>query len=267
MIQELYKFERYINAGDASPSVVVTYTSGDSSVTYESRTYSTKIMGHDPISHRVESIRTKAVVNFPLGDDFAVYWREECQNSTLILTLIEKDDTTYRTVFKGKLHQIIISSKIGLSFESDYSLLQRIGTGRVNQRLCQHTLYSQEPFNCGVTMAAYAVAGTVTSISGTNVEVWQAAGYDDHYFTFGILKDAEGNYNYISSHIGDTLVIERISQDLIDDYTDDGSADVTIYPGCFKNRDVCNDKFDNVDNFGGSPWIPADNPWDKKVIF
>jgi len=41
---------------------------------------------------------------------------------------------------------------------------------------------------------------------------------------------------------------------------------VKIYPGCDRVRATCESKFDNLDNFGGFPWIPTKNPFGGSSI-
>ncbi len=38
------------------------------------------------------------------------------------------------------------------------------------------------------------------------------------------------------------------------------STEFVVYPGCSKQIDVCEDKFNNVATFGGFPWVPLNNP-------
>ena len=45
-----------------------------------------------------------------------------------------------------------------------------------------------------------------------------------------------------------------------------GSSTVTLYPGCTKSRAVCKNKFDNLNNYGGFPWIPTKNPFGGSSI-
>ena len=35
---------------------------------------------------------------------------------------------------------------------------------------------------------------------------------------------------------------------------------LSLAPGCSKTRNICRDRFNNIDNFGGQPFIPSSNP-------
>lgn len=41
---------------------------------------------------------------------------------------------------------------------------------------------------------------------------------------------------------------------------------VSLYPGCDRSPTICDEKFDNLDNFGGFPFMPGESPFGT-VIF
>jgi len=43
-------------------------------------------------------------------------------------------------------------------------------------------------------------------------------------------------------------------------------SQIRLYPGCDHTKGTCNTKFNNLDNFGGFPWIPIRNPFDGNSI-
>jgi len=45
-----------------------------------------------------------------------------------------------------------------------------------------------------------------------------------------------------------------------------GSLTVTLYPGCPRDRQTCNDRFNNLENYGGFDWIPSRNPFNGSSI-
>jgi len=77
-------------------------------------------------------------------------------------------------------------------------------------------------------------------------------GQVDGYFTGGLVN-ASGSFGYIESQTGDDLVLKLVPQDLT------VSSSVQIAPGCALNVQVCQNKFNNVDNFGGYPYSPNEN--------
>ena len=77
--------------------------------------------------------------------------------------------------------------------------------------------------------------------------------YDDGYFAFGEL---EWDYKkrMIAEHKGTKIKIRYPITDIASGQT------VLVYPGCQGNIDICKNRFNNVINFGGHPYIPLDNP-------
>ena len=39
----------------------------------------------------------------------------------------------------------------------------------------------------------------------------------------------------------------------------------TVYPGCSHNTTDCDTVFDNLDNYGGFPYLPSENPFGNSV--
>jgi len=64
----------------------------------------------------------------------------------------------------------------------------------------------------------------------------------------------EGERRTIVSHVGSVItinfkMIELVSTDTVD-----------AYPGCDGRIETCRDKYDNIANFLGFPFIPDENP-------
>lgn len=162
--------------------------------------------------------------------------------------------------WKGRVVSVDWSDNVAakLSCESVFTSLKRPGLRARYQRMCRHALYSDQ---CGVDKAAYAVSGTVGNVTdnGRTVEVAEASGEDDGWFTGGMIQTPSGAYLFITGHQGAALTLSRPCSLAPDD-------EVTIYPGCGRNRETCKDKFDNILSFGGWPWIPPRNPFDGRSI-
>lgn len=162
-----------------------------------------------------------------------------------------------------------------LKCESVFTSLKRPGLRARYQRMCRHALYSEQ---CGVDKAAYAVAGTVSAINAarTVVTIPEADAYDDGYFLGGFLALADGTMRTISAHVGSSLTLASPAP-ILAGYVGAtgygksygnfyGGSDLVIYPGCGRNRETCQNKFGNILNFGGWPWIPSRNPFDGRSL-
>ena len=63
----------------------------------------------------------------------------------------------------------------------------------------------------------------------------------------------------MTSHAGSSLTLANPCALAVSDA-------VTLYPGCARNRETCKNKFNNILNFGGWPWIPLRNPFDGRSL-
>ena len=143
------------------------------------------------------------------------------------------------------------NSKAVIDCESVFTSLKRLGLRRRYQRSCPHVLYGNQ---CKVVKSDYATTGTATAISGLDVTVAEAANQADGYYSGGILEWTTlagfGRKVMIENHVGSTLTMLTPVPDL-----NAGTA-VTIYPGCRRTTADCVNKFNNLENYGGMPYIP-----------
>jgi len=75
---------------------------------------------------------------------------------------------------------------------------------------------------------------------------------------------ASDGMRFIASHSSGTLTLMQASNSL-SAAIEGGPQSVTLYPGCSHTIADCRDKFNNLVNFGGFPWIPSKNPFNNSV--
>lgn len=258
MITELYKFtEVKRDMGTETVISTTTYTSQKRSVTYDSLTYTPVAMSRSDNESKSAVSTSNMKVYFSLDNAFADSWFNN-DDSILKFELIEKEDTTYSIIWKGRLVNVEISGNNSvLNFESNFSSLRNYGLNRVYQRTCPHALFSTA---CGADKDDYRTFGTIGAVSGITLTVLALSIFDDHYFTYGTIVDGAGNSRMITSQIGDQIKISRYCP------TFTASTSVTLYLGCSKTREICNSKFANVKNFGGFPYMPVDDMFDRILV-
>ena len=103
-----------------------------------------------------------------------------------------------------------------------------------------------------------AVASAVANVKTFTVAA--AATQPDGYYTGGMLRADDGTLSYIIAHVGSSITIQRLSYSLAEAIANGFPFDVKLYPGCDHSRQTCNDKFDNLLNYGGFDFIPTKNP-------
>lgn len=261
MKHELYRF--------VENSTVYTYTSGDKAVVYDAgegdETYTPRAMGRNEVESKPDLAKATMNVNFLLDDTVARRWMNDRLETVISLTLFEKDENGDIAVqWKGRMSGSKPSAaEIVLSFESIFTSLRRPGLRARMLRNCRHSLFGR---GCKLDAALFAFAATATAASGFEVTVPGADAQPDGTYTTGMLEAPDGTFRFIVNHVGSTLTLIRPINSLIQAITDDGDQDVTLYPGCDRSRQTCNDKFNNLERYGGFDWIPTRNPFDGSSI-
>lgn len=128
---------------------------------------------------------------------------------------------------------------------------------------CNHILYGDA---CGLDEANYSHQGEILSIDRTG---------DGRYEIASTNPEPDGWYN------NGFFVVGQQRQLITNSKQNDSSTDVemltepegvavgdtaTIYAGCDRNMDDCKNKFSNLDNFGGFPFIPDRNPFREGIF-
>jgi len=146
--------------------------------------------------------------------------------------------------------------KVEITCESIYTSMRRYGLRLRAELICQHTLYSSE---CGADQPSKRFDDTISAIDGSTLTMSSTSGYADGWFSGGILETNDGDSRFILSHISNTIKLSRPLVSL------SAGVSVALYPGCDRTMDTCKNKFNNLDNYLGFPWIPDSNPFQVSI--
>lgn len=119
------------------------------------------------------------------------------------------------------------------------------------QLTCNHVVFDSR---CALSESAYKLTTTVT-LDSTKTKLTSTAfsGQVDGYYTGGkIVFGVESRT--IVLHKGSEVTIMYKFKEL------ENNDSIDAYPGCDGRIETCRDKFDNVLNFLGFPFIPEENP-------
>lgn len=259
---ELYRFVR--------GTEVWTYTSGNEPVTYGGETYWKTPLGRGVTETRKELARASLEVRIDVLDPLAQDLLSGIVDQVVTLTVYSQDQETDTTTieWKGRLSSNQPNKdRLIMKFESIFTSLRRPGLRARYQKTCRHVLYGS---GCGLLKEDFATSGELVSVDGVTVEVTEAAAQPDGYYTGGMLGAANGTFGFIIAHAGAVLTLQRPLDDLSvtlggsgwgESYGNAwGGSYATLYPGCDRRKQTCLDKFANLNNFGGFPWIPSKNP-------
>lgn len=251
---ELYRF--------VEGSLVDTQTSGNKPIVYDAgdgdETYTPYSIGRGVVEVKNELSKAQLEVKLALNNPVAQRYLSAIVDTVLTLTVFQQTNSTTNVVWKGRLQKVKLTNKaVSLIFESIFTSLRRPGLRARWQKSCRHSIYGP---GCGVDKATMLVADAVVSIDGAVIEMTDLSAFEAGYFTGGIIQTQDNNVmRYILNHTGNVLTLSRPFEHL-QALFDAGPVSVNLYPGCPKNMTACDGTFDNLDNFGGFPWIPPKNP-------
>lgn len=117
---------------------------------------------------------------------------------------------------------------------------------------CTHQLYGTR---CGKNKDVYGVTTKVASFtSQVEMTLNSTAGQPDQYFRAGMLtRTLDGESRMILDQRGNVITLDAPFPEL------NLLDEVIIYAGCNHTVFDCADKFDNIVNYGGTPYIPSLN--------
>lgn len=229
-----------------------------------------------PVTHtrfRVTSAlgRAETEIVFPQSYAFARTYLTDLSYSTNTLTIYHefKSQSPEERVTKFKGRVIGTRPKftrLTLIAENRFTENRRKGLSAVMQRPCRHALYhSKDGLGCGLNIASFEAAGSVTALSGNVATVSAASSQADGYYSGGVIT-WNSKRQMIVKHSGSSLTLLGSLDGLSAALASSGSESVTIAPGCDLTRATCNSRFNNLANFGGFPWM-TESPFDGRTLF
>lgn len=231
-----------------------TYTSGQSAITYQSETYAPAAIRRSGIEQGNEINRAGLEITLPRDNPLAGLLVASPPEGVVSVTIyrMHAGDAETIVLWKGRVGGARMSgSELALKCEPVATSLKRTGLRARYQLICRHALYSAA---CGALADSYRVDGTVAAVTGATVQVAAAASKPDGYFVAGMLQ-TNNSSRMIVGHTGVNLTLVAPMPSLAP-----GMA-VRLYAGCDHSVAVCRDRFGNLDNYGGFPFIPLKNPF------
>lgn len=251
---ELYEFIQGLN--------IWAYTSAASEYTHLGRTYKPAAISRDRIKQSPDAAKNDLSLVFPRDNAFAIQFLGFAPDEITTVTIYRghASDGEFISYWKGRVIGASVSgNSVTVDCESVFTSIKRPGLRARYEYNCRHALYG---VHCRASAAEYEVPATVTSVStdGSILTVSAAAGFPNGYFTGGIVA-LGGQRRFIVNHVTTSLTLSRPIVGLT------GGSAINMYPGCAHDMATCQNKFNNIDNFGGFPWIPIKNPFDGSSAF
>lgn len=229
------------------PDTAWRYTSSGTNLTIGGNTYVATAIGRQKIELNSEA--TKQNLTIECGRDLPML--AAFSGVPVTVTVFRAYGADLAVIWKGRvITKSFAGETASINCESVFTSMKRPGLRRKYQILCPHVLYGE---GCNVNRGLYEQACVVVSATGLTVTVDTVGGKADQWFKAGYLQFGS-HYRTINSQVGVVLTMDRPLA-LV------ATNALTIYPGCKHDIGDCTDKFDNLLNFGGWPWIPTINPF------
>jgi len=234
-------------------------TSAATAQEHNGETYEPAPIGRGGTQVKSELSKSNLDVRIGLGHALADAVLSNWSETQASLTIFRVRTSGTETVWKGRLASVKPdAAAVVMTFESIYTSLRRPGLRARFQKPCRHPLYGR---GCFLNPEDFAVAATLSAISGRVLTVPAASGQADGWYSGGMVRAPDGSLSYVSAHTGSSLTLNRVSTGLLSAFASEGAGTaITLYPGCPHTYAACRDKFDNDDNFGGFLYIPTKNP-------
>lgn len=229
-------------------------------------TFLSAAIRHDKIVDSDFAYRSELTLTLPLSNSFSQVVLGSGFSNSLEVEIFrtETDVQQIIPVFKGEVLTISPDDQSGslqLVCLTDISSRARKGLVGSFHRPCRHIHYGR---GCELDLANFETAATIISIGADKRTILLAITGtvpSDGDSVYGIFRRiADDQQRLIVSNQGSTYVINAFMPGL-----EAGDA-VAVSPGCNLSRQRCDSRFNNIENFGGFPFVQR-NPFDGKQVF
>jgi len=162
---------------------------------------------------------------------------------------------------RGKLGEVRISGEQFVAEVRSLSQLLNTPVGGVYSAFCRAelgTAAGSTQWWCGVSLGAYTDTGTVTGVTDNRIFTDSGNAEAADYYNYGVLTWTSGNNNGRTAEVKDFGSGQFTLREAMPDTVQVGDT-YSVYAGCDKSLATCRDKFNNVVNFKGEPYIPGDH--------
>lgn len=247
---------------------VFCYTNGDRELQINGETYTCLPISRNSIKDSGAMEKNSVEITFAEDSKFA----QDCLRSQLeenvLVTIMRYVNGEVKELWKGRFTRIKPDdSKIKLTFETDFTSLQRAGARSKFQRTCCHALYNN---GCRLNKDDWKVKTTIKEISGLNIVLRDLEDYPENYFRLGMLENVNGVFVSVEQSSQNSLTLMRRLDSLKKYVVPDEDLETTenfvyVYPGCLKTPEACS-RFNNTENYLGFPNIPEKNPTTTRIV-
>jgi uncharacterized phage protein (TIGR02218 family) len=272
---ELYLFSQ---RGAAN---ITTYTSADTEITYDGRVYTPVSIKRSSPQLSQKASSGSISITMPRSDQFVQRYLQgqpPLPDTVKIYRAHTTDglDPEFITFFDGDV--AMVKFKDDKAVCTLTTLSQRLASSipkRTYSWACNHILYDAQ---CQVGRESYRTDAIVASVApdGLSAIIGDFPGWtgpsitdrtngDSNFFGGGMAlwQDPRGiqsrailGHNVINSTLYFQVAFDTLSP----------TVRLQLYAGCLHSPQSCVDRFDNIENYGGFPFVPSTNPFSEGLL-
>jgi len=250
------------------------YTSSSRDETFLGETYTSIVISRTGPETSRESRKADLTITVPVGTEaisqFKVYYPDETMNVRIRRAHRDSngdpDAAAYITFWIGRIKLVEFGQEYAkITCDPLEAAIDNMILRYKYQRQCNHDLYGTF---CGVDRTAYAttvsvvsMAGSTYVVTGTEFADKQSAAWPNGGADWWVAGEAivGGARRMITATTPTTLTLTSPISGI-----GPGTV-ITVYAGCEKSVSTCKEKFNNVANFGGFPYVPGANIFESGV--
>lgn len=265
---ELYRF--------LEGTTVYTQTSAAYPIEYNGETYTPEEGGitRGQVESKNELTRANVDLEVDRTNPLAARWMSTTIDKVVTLTIFVQEDGNTDAFWRGRLTHVKASGqKATLVCESFFTSLNRPGLRARYQKTCRHAHYGR---GCRLDPEDFRFETVVLAMSGAQITVDSVDGAADNTYRSGMIRAPDTSLRFILKQVGTILTLSRPFEVLTGEFGGGvgygnnygnlyGGLGVVLYRGCAHTPEACL-TFDNLDNYGGFPYIPTKNPFGGSSI-
>ena len=254
---ELYQFDR-------EGLQIWRYTSADTDQTYQGQQYEAVPIKRGDIDQSQDIRKNSLRITISSSADFVQQYISSPPTDRIgfILRRFHHEDTEVASIWIGRVLNVEFKEEtVEIICEPIIGSLKRPTLRRLYQVTCPHLLYGPV---CKANRDNFRLTTNITAIDGLVLTSPDIGSQPNGYYAGGyveLLVSGVFNKRFILSHTGNDITINLQLSAAAE------SSEIRVYPGCGHTVSICRDKFNNLANYGGQPWIPTKNPMGGTPIF
>lgn len=247
---------------------VLGYTNNETDINFEGVTYLATPMDVDAIKTRGVSGKAEMTIQLPNDSEISRLFRfvpPPNPVSVFVRRGHRNDpDNEFALVYTGKVLSAQPGSNLVTKFACEWVAvsLRRTGAKRNYQYSCPFALYGPQcrADKLAATITTQAVA--VDGLAVTPTADWALVSRYPSYVNGSIAWSTANGTEHraiVAVTTGGVLTVSNKPSGL------SAGTPIKISLGCSRLMSDCSSLHNNINNFGGQPWIPTDNPVNKNI--